>query len=126
MTSGTFTVSFWGYKKSDIAVDAEAKIIKTKLENLPSVNLVHVESISNGWIVTFFSMAGDLPLIQVTLGRLSISAKVVVTEATKGDSATHVYNGSEIPGQPGQQTFEALDLMPDTGYAFKVAPVNAV
>jgi hypothetical protein len=90
--------TFWGYKTSDISVYAKAKAIKTKLENLPSVNLVQVESISNGWSVTFFSKVGDLPLIEVTLGRLLNSAKVVVAEATKGDSATLVYDGSEIPG----------------------------
>ncbi|KAL7532002.1 hypothetical protein ACHAXR_005653, partial [Thalassiosira sp. AJA248-18] len=82
-----------------------------------------VESISNGWSVTFLSEAGDLPLIQATSGRLLGDAKVVVMEMTKGDPATLVYDGSE---NPGQRTFEALDLTPDSGYAFKVAPVNAV
>ncbi|KAL3774885.1 hypothetical protein ACHAW5_007303 [Stephanodiscus triporus] len=123
LVSGTFTATFRGFETSAIAVDATAEAVKTALENLPSVNLVQVEPISNGWSVTFLSEAGDLPLIQITLGRLSHGAKVVVTEAVKGDFATLVYDGSEIPGQ---RTFEALDLTPDTGYAFKVAPVNAV
>lgn len=122
-TSGTFTASFRGHETADIVVGATADIVKTTLENLPSINLVHVESIPNGWSVTFLSEAGDLPLIQVTSGRLSNDAKAVVTEMTKGDPATLIYDGSEVPGQ---RTFEALDLTPDSGYAFKVAPVNAV
>lgn len=121
--SGTFTASFRGYETADIAVDATPDEVKTALENLPSINLVHVESVSDGWSVTFLSEAGDLPLIQATSGRLSNDARVVVTEMTKGDPAILVYDGSETPGQ---RTFEALDLTPDSGYAFKVAPVNTV
>ena len=121
--SGTFTASFRGYETSHIAVDADAETLRTELENLPSINLVQVDSIANGWSVAFLSEAGDLPLIQVTTGRVSNGVKIAVTEATKGDAATLVYDGSDIPGQ---RTFEALDLTPDTGYAFKVAPVNAV
>lgn len=90
---------------------------------MPSINLVQVEFIPNGWRVTYLSEAGDLPLIQVTTGWISNGVRIVVSEATKGDAATLVYDGSDIPGQ---RSFEALDLTPDTGYAFKVAPVNAV
>ncbi len=120
---GTFTVSFLGYQTTDIAVDATANMVKNALENLPSINLVHVDLISNGWSVTFLSEAGDLPLMQVTSGRLSSGTKIVTMETTKGDIATLIYDGSETPGQ---RTFEVNDLAPNSGYAFKVAPVNAV
>ncbi|KAL9189871.1 hypothetical protein ACHAXT_009546 [Thalassiosira profunda] len=120
--SGTFTLSFRGHETTDIAVDASADAVKAALENLPSINLLHVESIADGWSVAFLSEAGDLPLIQATSGRLSDGAKVVVAEATKGDPATLVYESDS----PGIRTFEALNLTPDTGYAFKVAPVNAI
>eukprot|EP00571_Detonula_confervacea_P009541 CAMPEP_0172316672 /NCGR_PEP_ID=MMETSP1058-20130122/29061_1 /TAXON_ID=83371 /ORGANISM="Detonula confervacea, Strain CCMP 353" /LENGTH=59 /DNA_ID=CAMNT_0013031037 /DNA_START=35 /DNA_END=211 /DNA_ORIENTATION=- len=59
--------------------------------------MVTCSIVSDGWSVAFLSEAGDLPLIQVTSGRLSNGAKVVVTEMTKGDPATLVYDGSETP-----------------------------
>ena len=121
--SGKFTAFFRGYETSDIAVDATAEAVKAALENLPSIYFLHVEAISDGWTVAFLSEAGDLPLIRATSGRLSNDAKVVVTEVTKGDPATLIYDGSE---SPGRRTFEALDLTSDSGYAFKVAPVNAI
>ena len=122
-TSGTFTALFRGYETTEIEAGATPAAVKVALENLPSINLVHVEAISSGWSVSFLSEAGDLPLMQATSGRLLGDAKVVVTEATKGDPATLVYDGSEAPGR---RTFEALDLTSDSGYAFKVAPVNAI
>jgi len=120
--SGTFTASFRGEETVDIATDATPDTVKTALENLPSINIVHVESVANGWSVTFLSEAGDLPLIKTTSGRLSNDAKVVVTEVIKGDAATLVFETQT----PGRRTFEALHLESDVGYAFKVAPVNAV
>jgi hypothetical protein len=51
------------------------------------------------------------------------NAKVVVTEATRGDAATLIYDGPEAPAA---LTFEALDLTTDLNYAFKVAPVNSI
>ena len=123
--SGTFTASFRGFETEDIAVDASSDEVKTALENLPSINFVQVDSLFNGWTVTFLSEAGDLPLMEVTSGRLlgDSNAKMVVNEATKGDSAILVYDGSE---SPAALSFEALDLTPDIGYAFKVAPVNSI
>lgn len=120
---GTFTIIFLGYETTDIAADATEDMVKYALENLPGINLVHVDSIFNGWSITFLSEAGDLPLLQVTSGRLSHGAKIAATEITKGDFATFVYDGSEIPGL---RTFEVTGLAPNAGYAFKVAPVNAV
>eukprot|EP00970_Alexandrium_tamarense_P002964 scaffold427_cov103-Alexandrium_tamarense.AAC.19 len=124
--SGSFTASFKGYETSDIPVNASSEMVQTALENLPSINVVNVESTLNGWSVTFLSEAGDLPLMEVTSGRLlseDANAKVLVTEVVKGDSATLVYDGSEAPAT---LTFEALDLTPDVGYAFRVAPINSV
>ena len=43
--SGTFTASFRGYETIDVAVDTTADTDKAVLENLPSINLVHVEAI---------------------------------------------------------------------------------
>ena len=120
---GTFTVVFLGYETADIAVDATADIVKNALENLPSINIVHVDSISNGWSITFLSEAGDLPLMHVTSGRLSQGTKMIATEVTKGDIATLIYDGSETPGQ---RTYEVRDIAPNSGYSFKVAPVNSV
>jgi hypothetical protein len=123
---GTFTLSFRGFETGDIPVDATAETVKAMLENLPSLNVVHVDSIDDGWSVEFLSEAGDLPLMSATSGRLlggNASAKVVITEVVKGDHATLVYDGSD---NPGKRSVEALNLTPDSGYAFKVAPVNAV
>jgi len=123
-TQGTFTASFRGYKTTDISTHATADTVKTALENLPSINLVDVESTSTGWSISFQSEAGDLPLIETTSGRLlNDNAKVVATEVVKGDAATLIYDGSETPGR---RTLEALDLTSDSGYAFKVAPINAI
>lgn len=59
------------------------------------------------------------------VGRLlrDANAKVVVTEATRGDPATLICDGSEASAV---LSFEALDLITDFGYAFKVAPVNSI
>ena len=43
--SGTFTASFRGYETTNIAVGATADTVKAALENLPSINLVHMEVI---------------------------------------------------------------------------------
>ena len=121
--SGTFTVSFLGSETPDIPVDASPVDIKIALENLPTINIVRVHEITDGWAVTFLSEAGDLPLMEPTSGRLSGNAKIVARESVKGDAASIVYDGSQ---NPGRLHFEVLDLTPNTGYAFKVAPVNAV
>ena len=123
--SGTFTLSFRGHETGDISTDATSDAVKSMLENLPSINVVYVDTISDGWSVTFLSEAGDLPLMSATSGRLlgDPDARVVVTEAVKGDIAMLLYDGSE---NPGRRKFEALNLVPDLGYAFKVAPVNAI
>ena len=123
--SGTFTASFRGFETEDIAVHATPDEVKAALENLPSINCVHVDSLLKGWAVTFLSEAGDLPLMEVTSGRLlgDVNAKMIVNEATKGDSANLVYDGSD---SPATLSFEALNLIPDIGYAFKVAPINSI
>lgn len=121
--SGTFTVSFLGSETPDIPVDATPIDIKIALENLPSINIVRVHEITDGWAVTFLSEAGDLPLMEPTSGRLSGNAKIVARESIKGDAASIVYDGSQ---NPGRRHVEVVDLTPNTGYAFKVAPVNAV
>jgi hypothetical protein len=51
-------------------VDATADEVKMALENLPSINVLNVKSISSGWSVTYLSEAGNLPLMEVTSGRL--------------------------------------------------------
>ena len=123
--SGTFTLLFRGHETGDISVGATPDTVKSMLENLPTINVVHVDAIDDGWSVTFLSEPGDLPLMSATSGRLmgDSAARVVITEAAKGDLATLVYDGSE---NPGRRKFEALNLASDLGYAFKVAPVNAV
>jgi hypothetical protein len=65
-------------------------------------------------------------MMEATSGRLlgDENAKVVVTEATRGDAATLIYDGPEAPAV---LSFEALDLTTDLNYAFKVmAPVNSI
>jgi hypothetical protein len=64
--TGTFTAFFRGFETNDIPVDATDEEIKTALENLPSIGFVDVESLPNGWAVTFLSEAGDLPLMEAT------------------------------------------------------------
>ena len=51
-----------------------------KIGELGQINLIHVESISDGWSITFLSEAGDLPLIEATSEKLSNNAKVEATE----------------------------------------------
>eukprot|EP00804_Cyclotella_cryptica_P021433 CCRYP_005783-RA/>CCRYP_005783-RA protein AED:0.00 eAED:0.00 QI:831/1/1/1/1/1/3/2372/6166 len=125
IVTGTFTLSFRGYETADISVDATSNAVKMALQNLPTINFVNVESLYNGWSITFLSEAGDLPLMEATSGRLmgDPSAKVEVAEATKGDPADLIYDGSETPSV---LSFEASDLVTDLGYAFKVAPVNSI
>ena len=121
--TGTFTLLFRGHETDDISVDATPDIMKSMLENLPSINVVSVDAIVDGWSVIFLSETGDLPMMSATSGRLQNDATVVITEAVKGDHATLLYDGSE---NPGRRKFEAMNLTTDQGYAFKVAPINAV
>ena len=96
-TEGTFTASFRGHETTDISTHATADTVKTALENLPSINLVDVESTSTGWSISFQSEAGDLPLIETTSGRLlNDNAKVIATEVVKGD-ARHSCRGPCAP-----------------------------
>eukprot|EP00957_Ditylum_brightwellii_P123462 9413241-Ditylum_brightwellii.AAC.1 len=123
--TGTFTASFRGHETGHIPVNASSFHFKHELENLPSINALNVNLIMNGWSITFLSEAGDLPLIEVTAGRLTgaLDAKISVLERTKGDHATLIYDGSQ---DPSLRKFTLTNLIADARYAFKVAPVNAV
>ncbi len=104
---------------------APALDVKAALENLPSINVASVSTTRNGWRITFESEAGDLPLMQVTTGRITGFAHISVSveEVAKGTAAKLLFDGSD---QPDNCIFTATELTTDAGYAFKVAPVNAI
>jgi len=122
---GLFTVLFQNEESDDISVHAPALDVKAALENLPSINVVSVSMTRNGWRITFESEAGDLPLMQVTTGRITGFADISVSveEVAKGTAAKLLFDGSD---QPDNCIFTATELTTDAGYAFKVAPVNAI
>ena len=124
-TGGSFTCLFRGEETSDISAQASSAEVKAALENLSTINVVSVTTTFSGWRITFESEAGDLPLIEVTSGRITAPADVFigVKEIVKGLPARLVYNGAN---QPNVNIFIATQLEPDTGYAFKVAPINAI
>lgn len=98
--------------------------MKRYLENLDTVGVVTVErnvTASYGgyeWTITFDSELGNLPLLEVTTGRLGGHGLTgTVTELVPGSSATMVYEGS---GMPAVKSFTAEGLVEDALYAFKV------
>jgi len=106
-------------------VHAPALDVKAALENLPSINVASVSTTRNGWRITFESEAGDLPLMQVTTGRITGFAHISVSveEVAKGTATRLLFDGSD---KPDNCIFTATELTTDAGYAFKVAPVNAI
>lgn len=83
---GTVAVSLSGYESTE-------DTIQSALENLPRINILHDESIPNGWSVTFLSEVGDRPLMEATSGRLSgvVDAEVVITDMSKEDPAKFTF-----------------------------------
>ena len=75
--------------------------------------------------MTFLSEAGDLPLMEVTKGRLTgpQDFDLTVSEYTKGDMASLVFDGSD---RPTEKTFTVTNLISGGRYVFKVAAINVV
>ena len=76
---GTFTISFDGNETDDIDINASSLELKHDLENIPSINIVVVDPIPHGWQITFISEAGNLPLLEVSTGRLMNPPDLKVT-----------------------------------------------
>lgn len=100
--------------------------MKRRLENLDSIGVVTVErniTLSYGayqWTITFETELGDLPMLEVTDGRLTGGGRsATVTEKQAGTAATLVFDGS---GMPSVKRFTASELVEDALYAFKVVP----
>ena len=122
---GNFTISFRGYRSNDIPVTSSDFELKIALENLPSINVVAVSKIAHGWRITFLSEAGDLPLMEVTSGRLvgPFNPSIKVVESKRGTICTLLNDG---PTHPGNNSITANNLSSDSSYAFKVAPINTI
>ena len=122
---GTFTINFRGFESSHIPVQSTPFDIKNAIENMPSINIISVDLIPSGWAVSFLSEAGDVPMMKVTTGRLKgpQGTTVYVIEHVKGYFTNMVYDGSE---DPNTRQYTVTNLVPETSYAFKVAPLNAV
>lgn len=70
------------------------------------------------WMITFDTELGDLPLLDVTTGRLTGGrVAAAVKEHQAGSSATLIYDGTLTPAV---KTFTASGLEEDSLYAFKV------
>jgi len=78
---GSFTLSFQGNMTVDLPFDVSAQGMKEALEDLPGIGTVSVSRAINyisganrnayTWLVTFESLAGDLPMMYATPGRLT-------------------------------------------------------
>ena len=125
---GDFTLSYRGYETMAIPVTASADFVASALALLPTIETVDVSltELDYGqreWMVTFSGEAGDLPLLEVTNGRITgNSARVRVTEAVAGTEATLVYDGSSNP--TSRKLSVAVDA--DTTYGFKVIAINSI
>ena len=80
------------------------------LSNIDSINTVQVNDIQHGWAVTFLSEVGDLPLMEVTKGRLTgpQDFDLTVSEYIKGDVASLVFDGSD---RPTEKVFTVTNLI---------------
>jgi len=133
---GSFTLSFNGSMSVDLPYDCSEAEMKSALEDLPGVGIVSVNRTYhyiNGldrnaykWLVTFDTLAGDLPMLYATPGRLTpleSHVSIAVTEKVKGTPAVLSYNGYHVPEI---RTAKIGGLTPGETYAFKVLPINAL
>jgi hypothetical protein len=133
---GSFTLSFNGSMSVDLPYSVSALEMKASLEDIPGVGTVSVTRTSNfihgndrnayTWLVTFDSNAGDLPLLYATAGRLtplSSHVAISVSQVVQGTDVDLVYDGTGIPDV---RSYVVSNLIADTTYSFKVAPVNAL
>jgi PA14 domain./Fibronectin type III domain./Filamin/ABP280 repeat. len=122
---GTFTLYFDGHQTENIPANASSYELETFLCNLEILEAVEVSDINNGWAITFLSSPGDLPLMQVTSGKLIAPerVKLVVSEVQKGDNPVLMYTGSV---QSKNRTLTVGDLPMGEYFIFKVAASNAV
>ena len=131
--SGSFTLSFNHSRTVDVPYDVSAADLKAALEDLPGIGIVSVTRVNGTvgrgdytWFITFETLAGDLPLMYATAGRLSplsSHASITVTEVTAGSISTLVYDGTGIPDV---RSVTISNLISDMTYAFKVTPINAI
>jgi hypothetical protein len=128
--SGSFTLSFNGSTTPDLAFNITAVDMKAALEDLPGVLYVSINQVVNAfsgynWLITFNAVAGDLPLLHATAGKLapSSNAGITVVAVVPGTPAVLVYNGANVPEI---RSVQIPYLLPDTTYAFKVAPLNSL
>jgi hypothetical protein len=107
---GTFTVSYRGFQTDQIPAEASSQDLQRYLSNLDSINTVQVNDIQHGWAVTFLSEVGDLPLMEVTKGRLTgpQDFDLTVSEYIKGDVASLVFDGSD---RPTEKVFTVTNLI---------------
>jgi len=122
---GSFRLKFDDQSTEDIAVNATDQELKFAIENLPNLNIVDVLSIEYGWEVRFISEAGNLPLLEVTKGRIhgATDASISVVEHVNGHDAILIYDGLD---NSNDRTYTITGLSSNTRYGFKVRPMNAV
>ncbi|KAH9100136.1 hypothetical protein LEN26_016139, partial [Aphanomyces euteiches] len=128
VAGGDFTLSFGGYETPHLAYNTPWIEMKRQLENLPSISHVSgsYTASSNGggtWVVTFLTELGNLPLIQITSGRLTGGgASGVVTSIQDGTPGSIIYDGTNAPDV---LSYRAQNLTTDTWYAYAVVAMNA-
>lgn len=133
---GSFAVSFNSLMSVDLPYNISASDMQVALQDIPGVGLLSVnrtDILINGinrgaysWIITFNTLPGDLPLLQVQYGRLtSLSSKatIAVSKVVSGTPGRIVYNGINSP----QILSRRIDNLVSTQtYAFKVLPFNSL
>ena len=133
---GSFTLSFNGSSTIDMPSDVSAADMKACLEDLPGVGTVTVVRSANyiagldrgaySWAISFTSLAGDLPLLVATSGRLTPStsgATISVVEVTTGTTAYLLHDGTGIPDV---RSVVVPSVIPGAFYSFQVMPLNAL
>eukprot|EP01039_Chlorochromonas_danica_P019260 gene19260-23289_t len=77
-------------------------------------------------MITFNSLAGDLPMLYATPGRLTpldSQVAIKVKEVVKGTPAVLSY---DVSTSPAVRTTTIKNLVPGSTYSFKVLPMNAL
>ena len=126
---GDFTVKVDGVEETlRLPFDASADAVRVALENLDTVGLVDVAvdtGLDDGmrsWTVEFVNNVGDLAALYPTPGRLTGGAAAVAATSIQQGSAALLL---DTVG-PHVRDFAASGLSPETNYAFRVVPINAV
>jgi hypothetical protein len=134
--NGSFTLSFNGSTTVDLPYNVSAQEMKYSLQDLPGIGIVTVVRSKNmisgldrnafSWTITFDSLAGDLPMLYPTPGRLeplTSHVRISVTEVVKGTPALLALDGT---GFPEVRIFTVENLAAGSTYAFSVLPLNAL